>query len=61
MAAPTCCSGAVTSAAGMKPVFPVLCHVLTAVLFPVLITSNDGKCCDATDFDQFVVHNILDV
>ena len=41
MAAPTCCSGAVTSAAGMKPVFPVLCHVLTAVLFPVLIT----ECC----------------
>ena len=22
--------------------------------------SNDGKCCDATEFDQFVVHNILD-
>ena len=24
-------------------------------------SSNDGKCCDATDLDQFVVHNILDV
>ena len=45
-----------TDAEEMKP------QLTLVTLDPVnLNISNDGKCCDATDFDQFVVHNILDV